>query len=88
MKITTLVKDQIEFLESEQISSIAAGSKNDRTESTCAKPLADIISDLIGYSSHLDDPNSDTEKFFRSLHGTGVYTYTMNHVCVHTRIDT
>ena len=88
MKFTTLVKDQIEFLESEQISSIAAGSKNDRTESTCARASTDIISNLIGYSPYLGAVESDTEKFFRSLHGTGVYTYTMNHVCVHTRIDT
>jgi hypothetical protein len=46
VKSTTFVKEQIEFLESEQIASIAAGSKNDRTESTCAKTLTDIISNL------------------------------------------
>ena len=47
--------------------SIAAGSKNDRTESTCARTLTDIISNLIGYSPDSGTVDIDTEKFFRSL---------------------
>ena len=66
-KSTTFAKEQIDFLESELTLSIAAGSKNDRTESTCTRSLTDIISNLIGYSPYAGTVDIDTEKFFRSL---------------------
>ena len=66
-KSTTFAKEQIHFLESELTLSIAAGSKNDRTESTCTRSLTDIISNLIGYSPYAGTVDIDTEKFFRSL---------------------